>query len=183
MLTARTESTDEVVGLEIGADDYMRKPYNSNVLVTRIKLLLKKHSGSATGKTGILKTGFLTMDPVRQKVFVEEAEVKLTTTQFKILYFLMQNPGSLFTREQVLNGAWKGRTGITARSVDVHLTGSAKGLKPRVLISKRSGAPVTGSRNFHNPPRGTPLLLFSFQYSIFCIAYSRKKSKESTVEP
>ena len=133
MLTARSESSDEVIGLELGADDYVTKPFDFAVLHSRIKNLLKKNtqknSFPADRDNGMLKMGKLTVDPGRYKVFAEGKEVPLTTTEFRILHFFMKNPGRMFSRDDVLSGAWKEPVAINDRAVDVHINGIRAKLK------------------------------------------------------
>ena len=122
MLTARSESSDEVLGLELGADDYVTKPFEFSVLHSRIKNLLRR-SERGTHPTGALKAGKLALDPTAFKVFVDGKPVTLTTTEFRILHFLMKNAGRMFSRDEVLNGAWKEPVAIGDRAVDVHING------------------------------------------------------------
>lgn len=124
MLTARTESADEVLGLELGADDYVTKPFDFSVLHSRIKNLIKRsHRQTGTDAPAVLKAGPLTLDPAAFKVFVDGKSVLLTTTEFRILHFLMKNAGRMFSRDEVLNGAWKEPVAIGDRAVDVHING------------------------------------------------------------
>lgn len=122
MLTARIESSDQVIGLELGADDYVTKPFDFAVLHSRIKNLLKRNSAPAAPADGALKAGKVTLDPVRYKAFVEGKEIPLTTTEFRMLHFFMKNPGRMFSRDEVLSGAWKEPVAINDRAVDVHIT-------------------------------------------------------------
>jgi DNA-binding response OmpR family regulator len=128
MLTARSESTDEVLGLELGADDYVTKPFEFSVLHSRIKNLLKRAFADETAKV-TLRSGKLSIDPDSFKAFFDGREVGLTTTEFRILYFLMRNPGRLFSRNDVMKGAWKEPVEIGDRAVDVHINGIRSKIK------------------------------------------------------
>lgn len=133
MLTAKASNTDEAVGLELGADDYVTKPFDFAVLHSRVKNLLKRQENPLPNPHGdgssVLRRGKLTVDPVRHKVFVEGKEIALTMIEFRILHFFMKNPGRLFTRDEVLNGAWKEPVVINDRAVDVHINGIRMKLK------------------------------------------------------
>ncbi len=130
ILTAKTANTDEVLGLELGADDYVTKPFDFAVLHSRVKNLLKRKAPEARGReVTVLKAGKLTLDPVRHKVLVNGKETELTMIEFRILYFFMKNPGRLFSRDEVLNGAWKDHVIIGDRAVDVHINGIRTKLK------------------------------------------------------
>ncbi len=134
MLTARSSNMDQVVGLELGADDYVTKPFDFTVLHSRIKNLFrrstKQNSTPPLGNNNpVLRAGKLEVDPVRFKAFVNDKEVILTTTEFRILYFLMKNQGRMFSRDDVLNGAWKEPVAINDRAVDVHINGIRTKLK------------------------------------------------------
>ncbi len=133
MLTARSSNMDQVVGLELGADDYVTKPFDFTVLHSRIKNLFKRAvkqtTPSQANSNPVLRAGKLEVDPVRFKAFVNDKEVTLTTTEFRILYFLMKNQGRMFSRDNVLNGAWKEPVAINDRAVDVHINGIRTKLK------------------------------------------------------
>jgi two-component system phosphate regulon response regulator PhoB len=131
MLTAKTENSDEVIGLELGADDYVTKPFDFAVLHSRVKNLLKRQTPSKkSAREGeVLRAGKLDLDPVRHKVSVEGKEITLTTIEFRILHFFIKNPGRLFSRDEVLSGAWKDHVVIGDRAVDVHINGIRSKLK------------------------------------------------------
>lgn len=129
MLTAKGSETDEVVGLEIGADDYVTKPFKISVLLTRIKKLLQRSKAPAPPAAS-MKAGALELDPEKQKVRVKGKEVPLTTLEFRILSFMMKNPGKVYTRNQLLDGAWKHEAFVVDRTVDVHIKSIRKKLGP-----------------------------------------------------
>jgi two-component system phosphate regulon response regulator PhoB len=122
MLTAKSTETDQVVGLEIGADDYVTKPFGVQVLLARVKKLLQRAAaGAPAGSRALLRVRTLMLDRERQRVTVRGREVPLTSLEFRILAFLMERPGKVFTRDEVLNGAWKHEAFVTDRTVDVHI--------------------------------------------------------------
>lgn len=130
MLTAKTENSDEVIGLELGADDYVTKPFDFSVLHSRVKNLLKRQAPKEPDPSAsVLKAGKLTVDLVKHKVFLEGKEIVLTMIEFRILCFFMKNPGRLFSRDEVLSGAWKEPVEIGDRAVDVHINGIRTKLK------------------------------------------------------
>ena len=128
MLTAKGSETDQVVGLEIGADDYVPKPFSVKVLLARIKKLLQR-SQAPVSETP-LKAGQLALDREKLKVWVKGKEVSFTNLEFRILAYLMEHPGKVFSRNQLLDGAWKHETFIVDRTVDVHIKGIRKKLGP-----------------------------------------------------
>ncbi|MEY2579341.1 MAG: two-component system, OmpR family, response regulator [Verrucomicrobiota bacterium] len=125
-LTSRSDEIDRVVGLEIGGDDYVVKPFSPRELVARIKAILRRNQRPETTRTGEqtqaqLHYGSTTMDPEKFRVTCEGREIVLTAQEFKLLELLVRHPGRVFTRAQVLNRAW-GDGGLVAdRTIDVHV--------------------------------------------------------------
>jgi DNA-binding response OmpR family regulator len=119
MLTARGEETDKVRGLEIGADDYVTKPFSPKEVVARVKALLRR----STGETGAarLEYGALTLDTERHEVLVDGREVSLTAKEFALLEYLLRRRGKLATRDALLNSVWGYDAEVTTRTVDVHI--------------------------------------------------------------
>jgi len=118
-LTARTLEVDRVLGLEIGGDDYMTKPFSPRELVARVKARLRRQSSSPAGAT--MESGPLQIDFGAKKVLVKGNTVPLTATEFKLLEFFAANPGRVFSREQLLVSIWGDSTHVTPRNVDVHI--------------------------------------------------------------
>jgi len=121
MLTAKGEEADIVAGLELGADDYITKPFSPRVLAARIKAVLRRRDESAPDAEAAVHVGDLSVDPVRHEVLVKGKPVELTYTEFQILHFLARGPGRVFTRYQIVDGAQGGDVVVTDRSVDVHM--------------------------------------------------------------
>jgi len=125
MLTAKGEESDVVAGLELGADDYVTKPFSPRVLVARVRAVLRRRSGEETGEVGTLNVGDLAIDLARHEVSARGHPVELTATEFRILAFLARRPGWVFTRQQIVDAAQDDDSGgerfVTERSIDVHM--------------------------------------------------------------
>jgi DNA-binding response OmpR family regulator len=125
-LTSRSDEIDRVVGLEIGGDDYVVKPFSPRELLARIKAILRRNhrtetAGSEDREAAVLRYGPITIDPEKFRIHCEGREIVLTAQEFKLLELLVRHPGRVFTREQVLNRAW-GEGGLVAdRTIDVHV--------------------------------------------------------------
>ncbi len=116
-LTARASETDRIVGLELGANDYIVKPFFIRELVARIKIQFR--GTNAPAKT--LKAGTLELDRTSYRVFLNTEEIALTATEFRLLDFLMSRPGVVFSREQLLDSVWGHDRAVTDRTVDVYI--------------------------------------------------------------
>ena len=121
MLTAKTEETDRVVGLEMGADDYVTKPFSPRELVARIRAVLRRAAEEKCVTSSKLKVGDLTVDLDRYMVYVKDRPVKLSATEFKLLRFLIEQRGKIFSRDHLLDAVWRGETFVEPRTVDVHI--------------------------------------------------------------
>jgi two-component system alkaline phosphatase synthesis response regulator PhoP len=121
MLTAKGDEADIVAGLELGAEDYITKPFSTKVLLARIRRILRRGSGPAAGPTGLIQFESITIDPGRHEVSAAGEHVELTLTEFRILECLMGKPGWVFTRYQLLEAARGEDSEATDRSVDVHI--------------------------------------------------------------
>lgn len=123
MLTARDELGDKIIGLEVGADDYMTKPFELHELIARIRALMRRSYGSlALGEQSVLVVGELTLDLAKQRLVCRGQEVHLTATEFKLLYFLVHHPKKPFARRELVARLW-GDDQIAGdlRTVDVHI--------------------------------------------------------------
>jgi DNA-binding response OmpR family regulator len=120
MLTARDSETDLVVGLAVGADDYLTKPFSSRELVARVHALLRRVE-RRPATTEITHLGSLTIDPGARRVQRGDELVHLTPTEFDLLAFLAQRPTRIFTRDQLLAEVWGYHDGAGARTVDSHV--------------------------------------------------------------
>jgi two-component system alkaline phosphatase synthesis response regulator PhoP len=129
MLTAKGEESDIVIGLELGAEDYITKPFGPKVLIARIRNLLRRiHRNVAIGDTSIIKIGNLIIDPNRVRVLINDNEIDLTITEFKLLQFLAKKPGWVYTRYQIVDTLKGEDYPVTDRSVDVQIVGLRKKL-------------------------------------------------------
>jgi len=120
MLTAKAEEVDRVVGFELGADDYVTKPFSPRELVLRAKAVLRRGQ-SASHEQQPLRQGPLTLDVERHRCEVNGAEVSLTAKEFSLLQALMTRPGRVLTREQLVDRVWGSDVAVTLRTIDTHL--------------------------------------------------------------
>jgi two-component system phosphate regulon response regulator PhoB len=119
MLTARGEESDRVRGLSTGADDYLVKPFSTPELVARVKALLRRAKPEVL--SSVLKVGDIVLDRETHRVRRGKSEIKLGPTEFRLLEFMMQNPGRVFSRGQLLDNVWGETIYIDERTVDVHV--------------------------------------------------------------
>ena len=130
MLTAKDEEADVVTGLELGADDYVTKPFSPRVLVARIRAVLRRRIKEAQDDKSIIRIHDLIIHPGRYEVLVDDKPVQLTFTEFGILNFLVRRPGWVFTRSQIVDAVRGDDYYVTDRSVDVQIVGLRKKLGP-----------------------------------------------------
>jgi len=129
MLTARSEEADIVTGLELGADDYITKPFSRRVLLARVKAVFRRLvEGEKQSADEIIRTHEITIDPGRHEVRVNDENVVLTLTEFRVLHFLANRPGWVFTRSQIVEAVRGDDYPVTDRSVDVQIVGLRKKL-------------------------------------------------------
>jgi DNA-binding response OmpR family regulator len=120
LLTAKSQSVDKVVGLELGADDYITKPFDTKELLARIKAILRRFGRD--GREGLLRLGSLELDPNGYTVSRSGETLDLTPTEFKILALLMRRPGQAFTRAQISEAVSTGSHYLASRYIDVHIS-------------------------------------------------------------
>lgn len=121
MLTARTEETDRVFGLELGADDYVTKPFNMRELLARVKSVLRRSTPQDGAEASCLRLGNLTIDPARYEVRVGSKVILLSPKEFELLRFLATHPGQVFSRQVLLDRVWGAESYVEERTVDVHI--------------------------------------------------------------
>jgi phosphate regulon transcriptional regulator PhoB len=130
MLTARSEEADRVVGLEIGADDYVTKPFSMRELVARVRALLRRQEGPAAQRA-TLQRGSLTIDPSAHSVTIAGRRIELSALEFKLLHYLGSHPGMVFSRDQLLDRVWGDDRSVTPRSVDVYVRRVREKIEPQ----------------------------------------------------
>jgi len=145
MLTAKAEEIDKIIGLEIGADDYMTKPFSMRELLARVRAMLRRVKmvePAPTDETSLLKINDLEIDPARHIASLRETVLDLTPKEFDLLVFLARNRGFVFNREQLLEKVWGYDYAGDTRTVDVHIRWLRQKIetdppKPKYLITVR----------------------------------------------
>jgi DNA-binding response OmpR family regulator len=130
MLTAKAEETDVVVGLTLGADDYVTKPFGMKILMARIGVVLRRTEPAPAAEGGVLKAGPLAIDLAKHEVLIDGEPVRLTLTEFKLLAALVGARGRVLTRDQLMDKAMGTDVFVTDRAIDVHVTAIRKKLGP-----------------------------------------------------
>jgi len=128
ILTAKNSDVDIVTGIELGANDYITKPFSIKVLIARIRAALRKRKGSAKGNNDTIKIHDISIHPGRHEVYIGQQSVGLTLTEFRILKLLAERPGWVFTRYQIVDAIHGDNYQVTDRSIDVQFVGLRKKL-------------------------------------------------------
>jgi DNA-binding response OmpR family regulator len=132
MLTARVEEMDKLIGLEIGADDYMTKPFSPRELVARVRVVLRRVGGDSTAE--VIRVGNASLNRAHYEVLIKKRTVQLTPTEFEIMATLMSQPGRIFSRNQLLNAAHGVAFESYERAIDSHIRNLRHKLEPDNLI-------------------------------------------------
>jgi two-component system alkaline phosphatase synthesis response regulator PhoP len=122
MLTAKSAESDRILGLELGADDYVTKPFSPRELTARIKAVLRR-TALPQEPSQVIRRGQLTVDLTRREVHCGDKNIVLTATEFRLLQFLAHHPGRVFSRSQLIDGALGQDVSVLDRTIDVHITG------------------------------------------------------------
>ena len=128
MMTARGEEIDQLVGFQMGADDYVTKPFKMRILLERIKSLLRRTEGSTDDESGRLSSDGIVLDRIQFKVTVGDADIAFTPTEFDLLWHLMKHPGRVFNRADLMNAIMGDDTIVLERTIDVHIRALRKKL-------------------------------------------------------
>ena len=143
MLTAKAGEADKVVGLEMGADDYLAKPFSPREMVARVRAILRRSESSTAAESApYYEKGALKIDFSTYEVFARGQQIRLTLKEFELLRFLVQNSNRVLSRDQLLDRVWGGETFVTPRTVDVHIRRLRKAVeeddgKPRLILTLR----------------------------------------------
>lgn len=128
MLTAKSEEADQLVGFNVGADDYVTKPFSVRVLIERIKTICRRSSSEEQETDSIIVHGSITIDRIKHRVVVDNEQVLLTASEFRLLEALLRNPGRVYDRSELIESALGADTLVLERTIDVHIRSLRKKL-------------------------------------------------------
>ena len=142
MLTAKNAELDRVLGLEIGADDYVTKPFSMAELTVRVRAILRRRELDRTGVGEIRRVGNLELDPVRHRVRVDDEQVSLTPSEFRLLDFLARDPDRVFSRKEIMQHLWDSSYVGDQRACDIHISNLRRKVEvdpsePRRIVTVR----------------------------------------------
>lgn len=142
IVTAKGDEIDRVLGLELGADDYITKPFSTRELIARIRAVMRRSSADPTGEPVVLEGGGIRLDPGRFEVTLHGEPVRLSRKEFDLLHFLMLNPGRVLPRERIIEEVWGGDYFGDTRTLDVHIKRLRDKLEqdprsPKLLLTMR----------------------------------------------
>lgn len=129
MVTAKDDEKDLIRGLDVGADDYIRKPFSTKELISRMNAVLRRLSNDSIAKD-VVSAGKITIDTNQHRVLIDSKNVDLSPTEFRLLHFLLSHPDRVFGRDQLLDNVWGDQVYVEDRTVDVHIRRLRKVLKP-----------------------------------------------------
>ena len=130
ILSARSEEADRVVGLELGADDYVTKPFSTREVIARVRTLLRRNEPAAPPHLRIHRDDIV-IDPTAHSVYVAGRSVELSALEFRLLHYLASHPGMVFSRDQLLDNVWGNDRTVTPRSVDVYIRRIREKVEPK----------------------------------------------------
>lgn len=129
ILSAKSDEIEKIIGLEVGADDYLSKPFSPKELVARVKAILRRTHSSSVEIGDVIHYKDLILDPGKMQVSQAEKIIELSVLEFKLLHFLMKNPGRVFSRKQLMNEIYDSQTFVYDRTIDAHIKNLRKKMK------------------------------------------------------